>query len=140
MENVANLATLGEVKMMKSITVFSKGSVAAVLLAGFLISGTVWAQMPNYQTFSFGNESCGVWLSAKEDNLAAKSKRVTLYAWIGGYLTAYSLWQERGSGPVSEAAGLAGAFTWIDNYCRENPLKLVDDAALRLIFALRTEP
>jgi len=112
---------------------FGKGSMAAVLLAVFLISGPVWAA--KYQVFGFGLESCGAWLSAKETNSLDKT---FYHAWIGGYLTAYSLWVEKGSGPVGKI-DMPGARAWIDNYCRNNPLKDVAKAAQLLIYAIEAK-
>ena len=55
-----------------------------------------------------------------------------------GYLTAYSQWVERGSGPVSKAES-AGAWAWIDNYCQDNPLDNVAKAATLLIRAIKAK-
>ena len=57
--------------------------------------------------------------------------------WLAGYLTAYSLWVEEGSGPVNNLINAAGASAWIDNYCRDNPLKDVAYAAWLLIVAIK---
>ena len=52
-----------------------------------------------------------------------------------GYLTAYSLWAEAGSGPVSKGDVLGGR-TWIDSYCQKTPLDTVANAIERLIYAI----
>lgn len=117
---------------MKSITIFRKGSVAAVLLAVFLISGTAWAQ---YTAFGGGRESCGRWT---EQKTAARNARVQFEQWLGGYMTAYSFWVEKGSGPVSYSDPV-GAIAWFDNYCQENPLKNVAWAAAALISAIKAK-
>ena len=61
-----------------------------------------------------------------------------LRSWVSGYLTAYSLWVEEGSGPVNKSQ-LAGAWAWMDNYCQENPLKHVGEAAEQLIYAIKAK-
>ncbi len=127
---------------------FGKGSVAAVLLAVFLTSGTAWAfhtidtppprgfavdPSGNYANFGFGIKSCGVWVEA-----AAMEQQV-FNSWINGYLTAYSFWVEHGLGPVSKGADPTGARVWIDNYCQEHPLERIADAAEQLIVAIKAK-
>ncbi len=108
---------------------FGKGSAAALLLAVFLISGTAWAV--DYKVFGIGTQSCGGWTAAKK----MKSYPFDYQTWITGYLTAYSRWAEEGLGPVGNSDA-NGAWAWIDNYCRDNPLEDVADAAEALILAI----
>jgi len=110
-----------------------KGTVAALLLAVFLISGTAWAF--EYAFFGTGTQSCGSWTEAK---VADPYKRSIFHEWINGYMTSYSLWVERGAGPVSQGNG-PGAWAWMDNYCQENPLKDVPVAAELLIYAIKSK-
>jgi len=110
---------------------FGKGSVAAVLLAGFLISGTAWAAQ-EVSVFGAGLKSCGQWTKyVPEDG----PRYWQMTQWLSGYLSAYSLWVEDGSGPVTET-DIHGAVAWVDNYCQENPLKNVATAAKWLIFTI----
>jgi len=116
---------------------FGKGTVAAVLLAVFLISGTAWALQPGeYKIRGSGSQSCGSWTAAKEKG---NWDRVVFLSWVGGYLTAYSRWVEkdyRGSVTTSDSEG---AWAWVDNYCRDNPLDNVALAASELILALKAK-
>ena len=50
-------------------------------------------------------------------------------------MTAYSLWVESGSGPVTESDAYGGV-AWIGNYCQETPLDSVAAAAEQLINAI----
>ena len=113
---------------------FGKGTVAALLLAVFLISGTAWA----YTGFGFGTKACENWVAAKEEHYAV-ARRARFHGWTSGYLTAYSLWVEGGSGPVSRSDSSKGAWAWIDNYCTENPNTSVATAAEMLIDALKAK-
>ena len=113
---------------------FGRGSVTALLLAAFLVSGTAWA----YTGFGAGIKTCESWVAAKEDNYAV-AKRARFHGWISGYLTAYSLWVEQGSGPVSRRDSSKSAWAWIDNYCKENPNRSVATAAEHLILSLADE-
>ncbi len=105
---------------------------AVALLAVFRISGTVAA---DYTSFGQGNQSCGSWTEEKEKN---SSGQRYYHTWITGYMTAYSRWVEDGTGPVTEADN-HGAWAWIDNYCQENPLKKVANAAEQLIYAIEAK-
>lgn len=104
---------------------------AALLLAVLLISGTAWA----YSGFGVGNESCGRWT---EDKKADGPGRWQKKQWVAGYMTAYSLWVENGSGPVTESDAY-GAVAWIDNYCQETPLDDLADAAEKMIYAIKAK-
>ncbi len=111
---------------------FGKGTVA-LLLAVFLIGGT--AQAFEYQIFGLGTQSCGSWTAAKEED---GWMRIAYHAWVAGYLTAYSAWEEKGSGPVSDENTVEGALAWVDNYCQVSPLRSVADAAQIVIHAIKT--
>ena len=114
---------------------FGKSTVVALLLAVFLISGTAWAQ---FKAYSAGVESCGLWTKTTNDPSAGTlgSPKSSFVQWTGGYLSAYSRWVEEGSGPVSDS-DTYGAVAWLDNYCQENPLEAVAQAAERLIYAIK---
>ncbi len=127
---------------------------AAVLLAVFLINGTAWAgahkdnvqgfwhegrvmtdtSEREYMVYGAGKESCGSWTEVKKTDGPSYWQ---LTQWVTGYLTAYSLWVEDGSGPVSDNSSAYGPIAWVDNYCQENPLKNVAVAAEHLIFAIK---
>jgi len=119
---------------------FGKGSVATVVLVVFLISGIAWAE---YRAFGGGRASCGEWTEDKNAaplaGQRASLRRFQLEQWIGGYLTAYSQWVEGGSGPVSDTDNFVGATAWLDNYCQENPLNEVAEAAVQLINAIKAK-
>jgi len=113
---------------------FGKSTMAALVLAVFLISGTAWAQTERrVLVLAPGQQSCGAWLAAKEEGTL---KRQIFQVWANGYLTAYSQWEEKGSGPVSSLGDAMGAWTWIDNHCQDNPLDDVYQAAVKLIVAI----
>ena len=115
---------------------FGKGSAAAVLLAVFLIGGPAWAQTePMVLVLAPGQLSCGAWFEAKEKGEGTLKRQIFL-VWANGYLTAYSQWEEEGSGPVSSLHDAKGAHAWIDNFCQERPLADVATAAMYLVACL----
>ena len=142
MKNVQDRLTKLESRNTRGLLskLFGKGSVAAVLLAVFLIGGTAWAREHTYAVTVFGVDgvSCGNWTEQKTARPTpgrSSIKRLQFEQWLGGYLSAYSLWVERGSGPVNNSEHV-GAIAWIDNYCQENPLKNLAWAAEQLIYAI----
>ena len=112
---------------------FGKSTVATLLLAVFLISGTAWGAATN---FGLGLKSCGLWTAVKEES---PDMRGELTTWVAGYLTAYSVWVEGDKGGPVTKGDVSGAVAWIDNYCQEKPLNNVAQAAERLIFAIRAK-
>ena len=83
--------------------------VAALLLAVFLISGTVWAVEVGegqYRIWGSGNSSCGEWTSSKEKS--DQGRYWQLSDWMLGYLTAYGLWVEIGTGAVTRTDDFGG--------------------------------
>jgi len=112
---------------------FGKSTVAALVIAVFLISGPAWAQY--YVSRGLGAASCGKWTSA----VALENYTyVAMVQWLNGYLTAYSAWVEGESGPVSKL-DTEGLKAWVDNYCRDNPLKSVSTAASKLISTIKAK-
>jgi len=104
---------------------------AAVFIAVLLIgSGTAWG----YKIFGSGGQSCGTWTAEKE-RAKGDLPMLNFKSWVGGYLTAYNLWVEDGSGPVNETQ-IEGAWAWVDNYCRDNSNDDVATATLELIYAI----
>ena len=109
-----------------------KTFMVALLIAVFLISGgTAWAVGFGAVGFGSGNISCGQWTESKE---ADGSLHKTREQWVLGYLSAYSRWVDR-SDVVKTNDGY-GATVWIDNFCRDNPFKYMNEAAEQLIYAL----
>jgi len=88
----------------------------------------------NYKTI--GNRSCGQWVSArKEGNPAERIEHLAITGWIGGYLTAYNNHTQNVYG-ITGRVDLDGIYLWIDKYCRENPLRGINNAMDQLIFEL----
>jgi len=110
---------------------FGKSTMVALLLAVFLISGTASAG----SFFGHGRHSCGAWTAKKE---ADGWNRVVFVSWLSGFVTSYSAYVEKFSGPVS-GSDMVGNVAWIDNYCQNNPLDEVGVAALKLIPAIRAK-
>ena len=95
---------------------FGKGTVAALLLAVFLISGTAWAV--EYTIFGPGAGSCGTWTAAKEEDTYA---RRVFRSWALGYITAYN-YQAPDTYDVRGQTDTSGILLWLENYCKQTPL------------------
>ena len=84
-----------------------------------------------------GATSCGRWVEYEakgNQNTEINFSRT----WVVGYLSglASASQKEFWGGGQSGVNNLdtASVFLWIDNYCRANPLKDIDDAAMALFF------
>ena len=67
---------------------------------------------------SIGAHSCGKWLEAKKED---EWMRRALGAWVAGYVTAANAWVA-GKEDWLEDTDRQSVMSWIDKYCRENPL------------------
>lgn len=78
-----------------------------------------------------GANSCGMWIEQRaQDTTSRLTRAVVLQGWIVGYLS--GLASESGKNfwgyPNINSLDNESVFLWIDNYCRANPLKHIDDA------------
>jgi len=76
--------------------------------------------------------NCIYWLTQRRAR-----QPIPLESWVLGYVSGLAL----GIDQPNLLRGRDGAalFAWIDNYCRQDPLKGVPDAATALFIALRNE-
>jgi hypothetical protein len=85
-----------------------------------------------------GTKSCGTWIQdRKKGGFEGQVTDLTQTAWLAGYLTAYNLWVP-GKADIAEGTDIAGLMAWIDNYCAQNPLNNIANAANALIYHLRS--
>ena len=80
-----------------------------------------------------GNETCGRWLEARRDG---GTREIAFGAWLGGYLSAIN--QYGGGGDILNGMRLEDARLFVDNYCREYPIRTVKHAADALIISLKS--
>ena len=111
--------------MKKSI-----GKCAATLLIGLMLSATV---LEANAVEIRGLISCGVWV---KDRVEKEIGEVVNEMWLIGYLSGLATGANsdflRGSDNES-------IFLWVDNYCRANPLKNLDDAGIYLAYELQKQ-
>ncbi len=63
--------------------------------------------------------SCGAYVETRlgEGTLGASS--IQMYSWVQGYLSAYNSYSKH---PMVDVPSFAGIATFLDKYCRDNPL------------------
>ena len=91
------------------------------LVVGFL-SALILATTPfevNAVTIK-GAQSCGVWVQDRE------AKNIAVQAWLIGYLSGVAVATQQ---DFLHGKDLPSLSLWVDNFCRANPLKDVEDAA-----------
>ncbi len=89
------------------------------LLVGccLLLSGHFVAAAPAELAEARGAPSCGEWIAhRKESDTLALSNT----SWLVGYLSGLAVGAGKNFLPGSENTAI---FSWMDNYCRANPLK-----------------
>lgn len=99
---------------------------SAVLVLVALLVGSNVAEAVSIR----GARSCGQWISYR----AAKSwEALVVENWLVGYLSGLAnaapgdntnFWGR----PSIDLLDIGSAYLWVDNYCRANPLKRLDDA------------
>ena len=103
------------------------------LLTGILLSAVCEAVTIR------GSRSCGTWI---EDRQKHGPSSIAIESWLVGYLSGLSqafdkeFWQARGKNSLSNAS----LFLWLDNYCRANPLKPIEDGADTLFIEWTSRP
>ncbi|WP_271590754.1 hypothetical protein [Bradyrhizobium sp. CCBAU 53415] len=106
-------------------------------IAGLLALGSmVWADSVRAAegkiTYGAGMVSCAEWQQSRsKDN---KSAELQLQAWLDGFFSAYNLVSDEPDFLAPKPQSVA-YYAWIDNYCAQNPLNPVVQAA----FALQKE-
>ena len=90
---------------------------ASFILAAALLTGTANAQSDqSFRTLGPGaGASCGRWL---QDRRSGREAGMTV--WALGFLSAVAIYHERDILRDIDADGIR---QWLDNYCREDPLR-----------------
>ena len=83
-------------------------------------------QITTYSQAQFGDVDCGKWI---------KLNRQTDKAWLLGYLSGMNT-DITNKNFLNKLDSVEQAFLFVDNYCRNNPLKKVGDAAVALFAEL----
>ena len=119
-----------------------------VLIAASLIVvpvAAVGADEASSTVIGAGNVSCGTYALARQEGNAANKAAIS--SWIHGYLTGMNELTENITGqpeniigytPATAATVEGDLWTFFDNYCAENPLDVLHDAASALTNALWT--
>jgi hypothetical protein len=80
-----------------------------------------------------GMTSCGNWVKDKVENPAS---RIQAESWLAGYISGANVWKADGNLDILAKTNAESIHLWMDNYCKDNPSKYVNDGAYDLIFEL----
>jgi len=97
-------------------------SVALLCSAGKLES----APRTTATVYGVGNHSCGKWLATAHDT----DEWFDQLNWVLGWLSAAGYYDVHGSLRKTDSDAIAA---WMDNYCRQHPLKTIEDGAADLV-------
>jgi hypothetical protein len=103
-------------------------------MAGFVAvpANGAWAAEGGKGTvYGAGRVTCGEWQQQRSSG--NKIKLFQLEAWVDGFLSAYNVASD-GTDFIATKQDDPGIayYAWIDNYCRQNPLNMVAEAAVAL--------
>jgi hypothetical protein len=105
------------------------------------ISGASGVSAEPRMVMGAGTISCGEWQQSRtyqqNGNVQFQVNAYQAQAWIDGFLSGYNM---ASVGPDILASRLGGtaSYTWIDNYCRSNPLDRLSIAAWGLLQELQS--
>jgi hypothetical protein len=112
-----------------------------LVIASFLVVG-----MTNANAYSvYGATGCGKLITSldvadKKEDYESGLLKVSVYAWIAGYITAYNSLQEiitkKKNANVIETTDISGVWQSVLNYCKANPLHNINDAMVDTIVKL----
>ena len=90
---------------------------------------------PSGRTLIGADVSCGTWTQARQQD---RQKSVTHQWWVVGFLSGLEYEGVDPSRDPLAGNDFGGIAAWIDNYCRENPLKPIAAASVELMTLLRS--
>lgn len=102
------------------------------LAAGLVIAQSSHAQETtkgNVMTYGYGNQSCGMWVNARDEQKAGRvsPQAELMMAWVEGYISAYEDAESyRHTFKVTDSDGIEVA---IDQYCHRHPTNTLRVAA-----------
>ena len=93
----------------------------AVLLAGFVLAGSVWGadRNGNFLVQGVGNNTCSDYVSKVDED---KVDQAGYVAWLGGYISGYNSWMQY-THDIKGNAGMAELGEWLYKNCKNNPRK-----------------
>jgi len=80
-----------------------------------------------------GGFSCRAWIQARQQH------RQAYQLWVAGFLSGLN-YESDPSGDPLVGIDFGGIAAWIDNYCRENPLKFITNASIDLMKSKTRRP
>ena len=86
----------------------------------------------HYSIMGAGTQSCGKYLEDRDGGTRGSLRYMN---WLGGYFTAYNLY-EPNTYDISGDHDLPALMAWLDKYCREHPLDTFNGAVQALAVEL----
>jgi hypothetical protein len=101
-----------------------------ILILG-LVAGPVWAiDDKGYAMGGLASQSCGKIVELEEKS--PEYLRSSVASHINGYITAFNF-LKRGKADWTDGANPTSLTLFVTNYCRDHPLKLLDDGVIALM-------
>lgn len=106
----------------------SRSNIKTFILAAFFAGAPVIASAQTYAIYGAGSHSC--------DRIQSTRDTAIYQHWITGYLTGINTELIQNS-DILKDTDIFGAWSWIQNYCRDHPAENLASAALQLKTFLR---
>jgi hypothetical protein len=103
------------------------GAALALAIVGLVVVQAKSALAEKRTQYGPGGVTCGEWQQHRSTRNTAVFQ---LEAWVAGFLSGYNLASDIDF--LAPKATEVAYYAWIDNYCRQNPLNRVSEAATAL--------
>jgi hypothetical protein len=104
----------------------------ALALTGTALSAH--AQQQQQKTYAvYMTIPCEAYLQERWDREGVRYKQIQ--AWISGYVTSYNGWQSD-THDILGHASVAGVESWVESYCKSNPLNYLSNAMAEVVSGL----
>ena len=105
-----------------------------LIIALALVSTGAWG----YGNLGHGAVSCGTYVKDKQEDGWGHQVNIN---WVLGFVTGGNVEREMSGGnqDIGEGVAVASMALWLENYCRENPLKALSDATVILVEELKAK-
>src|SRR6478736_2919224 len=98
-----------------------------VMLVFYPLSGEARPGPNGYMVLGPGGMSCAHWTKVRRDEVLS----TPVVTWVMGFVASYNRYGP-GSPDITQGRNADGIPGWIDNYCAQNPLNNIADAAENL--------
>lgn len=116
---------------------YSITTIAFVALLSFPLLSTAADKAGSFSSnIPKTDRSCGTYISARDEGRKGNYIRENKYgSWVSGYITAYNN-STQDTYNIMGNSDMDSLMSWLENYCKQNPLDSFAEATMRLMAEL----